>query len=122
MSGTIGLTKAAQWLDDILTETNPSYKNRLFVFINRFTLRTKHIRATMLTGGDSVHTNYVLGLVKQDYLERLTVEFGDIITPLELSLARNHICALTRHDFIPDTNTQYHLRRKAAAVTSGERK
>ncbi len=113
MSGTIGLTPAGQALDVYLTHTNTTYKNELYKFIKNFTTRMHHVRKLLLASTQS-DKEYLLSVIRKDYLEQLIVRFKNDMEHYPYTLAHNYITTLTKPTFIPTTKTQQSILRKAA--------
>jgi hypothetical protein len=112
MAGEIGLTKAGQYLDKILTENNPPYKGRLTKFINNFTCRLKRVRPVIIQCDNMDDKSLILNLLRETYMKRFDNEFKQIVDELTYILTRKYIHALTRINFTPTTKTQTDLIRK----------
>ncbi len=112
MAGNIGLTPAGQYLDDILTETNPPYRRSLTMFITAFTIRVKRLRKAINVSALYDDKLLLLQCVRKEYVERLDKKFKPIIDDLVYRLARNYIYALCTPGFTPTTTTQLALLRK----------
>jgi hypothetical protein len=110
MAGHIGLTRAGQCLDRILTETNPSYKASLNIFITDFTKRLKRIRH-MLDQNDNISDKHlILTLLRNEFMMRLDKSFKEIIADKFIySLIQTYIHTLTKMNFTPTTKTQIAL-------------
>ena len=112
MAGEIGLTKAGQYLDDILTKNNPTYKSRLVKFILGFNTTLKRVRPIINQCNNMNDKHLILNLLKNEYMMRFDDEFKEIVDELTYILTRKYIRALTRPNFIPTTTTQLDLIRK----------
>jgi hypothetical protein len=107
MAGNIGLTGAGQYLDRILTETNPSYKASLNIFITDFTKRLKRLRRMLDQNDNMSDKQLILTLLRNEYMMRLDKGFKENITDKFIySLIQNYIHTLTKINFIPTTKTQ----------------
>ncbi len=109
MSGIIGLTAAGQQLDIYLTKHTPSYSRKLYKFIVKFTKIVKNYRSSLSNREDM---QYILILIRNDYLNRLNTLFKNSIEEYPYSLAYNYIYTITKPDFIPTTKTQQSILRK----------
>jgi hypothetical protein len=116
MSGALGLTKAGQQIDTILTNENPKYSQKLQKFLNKFTMKVKNIRKTLQ--GNNDENQFLLNMVKQHYYARLATEFKNTISHTLYTNSQSYIHALTRTNFIPNTRTQQSLIRKQLSNTS----
>lgn len=111
MAGNIGLTDAGQLLDRILTETNPSYKHDLIIFIHYFTERIKRLRLMLDQNNNMSDKDLILTLLRNEYMMRLDKNFKEIINDKYIySLTKNYIHTLTKMNFIPSTKTQIALK------------
>jgi hypothetical protein len=103
-NGTVGLTPAGQLIDEYLSNHNPYYTHKLLRFIHTFTCRMKRIRA--LTENDSSELDYLLQLIKNDYIKKAKMSFRYLMNRYVYSLLINYIKTLTKKDFKPNTYTQ----------------
>ncbi len=102
--GTVGLTYAGQLLDEYLTIRRPHSAHKITRFIHKFTSRIKRIRA--LTQNDSSELDYLLELIRNDYIKKAKIAFRNILNRYVFSLLINYIKTLTKKDFVACTKTQ----------------
>ncbi len=118
MTGTIGLTLAAAYLETYMEEQKRPYAVHVLSFAVRMTTRIGRIRKS-IQGGSKDDAEYVFRLVQADYKQQITALATKIgMTEFEKSILFNHLHSITRYDFIPATRTQEALRRKAKIAES----
>lgn len=105
--GTVGLTYAGQLLDEYLTIRRPHYAHKITRFIHKFTSRIKRIRT--LTQNDNRELDYLLEIIRNDYIKKAKIAFRNILNRYVFSLLINYIKTLTKKEFIPHTITQRNL-------------
>ncbi len=101
MAGTIGLTPAGHYLDDLLTKNNPIYKGKLCKFIKNFTIKSHRIRNLLQSVENKDDAYMLLNYMKLDYYNHFDIKFKNIVNELEYVLVRKYIKALTRLNFKP---------------------
>jgi hypothetical protein len=116
MAGNIGLTAAGQYLDDVLTKTNPSYRRSLTMFINNFTATMKRLRKAVDICTALNDKVLLLHGVRKEYVSRFDKKFKSIVDNLVYRLTLSYIYALTTPGFTPTTTTQLALIRKQNQV------
>jgi hypothetical protein len=114
MSGAIGLTPSAQYLDDILLKNNPSYRNKLLNFIGAITKKSKNYRNMAKASNNNFDAYAILNYQRDMTIKNLDEKFKNIITEKEYSLALTFIYTVFKLDFTPNTKTQLALQRKEA--------
>ncbi len=120
MSGTIGLTSSAKYLDDILLKNNPPYRCKLLNFINSVTNKSRNIRNMAKASNNEYDAHMLLNYVKDECLTRLDNKFKNIISDLEYKLSVNIITTVFKLDFTPNTKTQLALQCKEALKLSSK--
>jgi flagellar motor switch protein FliG len=105
MTGTIGLTRSGQLLDEHIDTFTKNQKRTIVKFISNFSIFIDHIWYSNL---EYENKSQIFQIVRKNYKEQVNVRF-EKFDEYTKSLLFNYIHTLTRMDFEPSTKTQQSL-------------